>query len=82
MWWISCGLLMAILLARQAPNHSPALKRYFDVQFMATAAIETFGWLYGWQSEAYTVVYDFFTLFAFVASAGVVWEAWRTNAAN
>jgi len=49
---------------------------------MATAAIETFGWLFGWQSEAYTVVYDFFTLFAFAASAGVVWEAWRVSVSS
>lgn len=82
MWWISCLLLAAILLAREAPNHSPALKRFFDVQLLGNLAIETGQYMLGWQSPAYTIVYDGFTLMMFAASAGVVWEAWKTSASS
>jgi hypothetical protein len=77
--FLSLLLLAAIWLAKKTQSHSPAISRWFDVQLIATVTIEVCNLLLGWQSRLYTVIYDIFTIAAFIASAGVVWEAWKMS---
>lgn len=71
-------LLASILLAKRV-DHSPAINRWFFVQFYGTAVLSACLLLLGWQSHLYTCIYDAYTLLVLVISAGVVWEAWKTS---
>jgi hypothetical protein len=67
-------MLVTISAAALAPNHSRAAKLFFDIQLIATGAIIACYRLVGF-GPLYTDVYDCLSITAFIASAGVVWEA-------
>jgi hypothetical protein len=68
-------LLLAILLARVAPNLSREVKLYLDIEFIATLTLESINALVGWQTRLYTIAYDGLTLIIFLAFAGIIWPA-------
>jgi hypothetical protein len=69
-------LLLSIIWAWTAPNHPPAVKKFFEAQFWANLTIELCQHLLGWDSLSYAIIYDAFTAFMLVASTGVVWSYW------
>lgn len=73
---LSLLLLVAILWAK-AGNHSPAISRWFVAQFYGTLVIEMCQHILDWQHPLYTALYDAYTVIILVASAQVVWEAWK-----
>jgi len=76
--FLSLLLLVAILVAMRQP-HPPAISRWFVAQFYGTLLIELCQHILGWQHPVYTYLYDAYTLVILSASAGVVWEAWKTS---
>jgi len=77
--FLSLFLLAAILWAKKAKGHSPAVSIYLDVQLWGNLTIEITQHLLGWQSSSYTVIYDVFTMALLIASGIVVWEAWNIS---
>ena len=72
-------LLAAIALARLIQNHSPAVRVYLDLEFIATLTLEAVRYLIGRENHLYTIAFDGFMALIMLSFLGLIWEARRTS---